>query len=68
MSPTFRSSAASVPQSMASVAPAPSSSGGVADSERVLATLLGNLEGMVYRCRDDANWTMEFVSNNSADV
>ena len=32
------------------------------DTARMLKTLLGNLEGMVYRCRDDDSWTMEFVS------
>jgi diguanylate cyclase (GGDEF)-like protein/PAS domain S-box-containing protein len=34
-----------------------------ADTERMLALLLGNLEGMVYRCRVDPQWTMEFVSD-----
>jgi PAS domain S-box-containing protein len=38
------------------------------ESERRLSTLMSNLPGMAYRCRNDRNWTMEFVSRGSFEV
>jgi len=32
------------------------------ETARMLETLLTNLDGMVYRCRDDQHWTMELIS------
>lgn len=37
----------------------------VSESERRLATLMANLPGMAYRCANDPDWTMEFVSEGS---
>jgi diguanylate cyclase (GGDEF)-like protein/PAS domain S-box-containing protein len=37
-------------------------------SHRTLETLINNLPGMVYRCRNNPDWTMEFVSRGAGDL
>ena len=37
-------------------------------NRRSLTTLLSNIPGMIYRCKNDKNWSLEFVSDGSIDV
>lgn len=38
------------------------------ESDRQQATLISNLPGFVYRCANDQNWTMEFISEGCESV
>jgi len=38
------------------------------DSEERYRTMIGNLPGFVYRCQNDRDWTMSFVSDGCRDI
>ena len=40
----------------------------LSESERRLSTLMSNLPGVVYRCLNDKDWTMEFISEGCRDL
>ena len=52
----------------ASVQARQASEGLLQESQRSLQSLIGNLPGMAYRCRNDVDWTMEFVSDGCEDL
>ncbi|MBS0149843.1 MAG: PAS domain S-box protein [Nitrospira sp.] len=38
------------------------------ESQRQLSTLMSNLPGFVYRCRNDRNWTFDYLSEGVSDL
>lgn len=38
------------------------------ESQRALETLMANLPGMAYRCKNDIDWSMDFISEGSIDI
>ncbi len=40
----------------------------VKESERTYRTLINNLPGFVYRCLNDENWTMEYISGGCEEI
>lgn len=38
------------------------------EKEKQLSNLIGNLKGIVYRCKNDANWTMSFLSEGIQEI
>ena len=38
------------------------------ETERQLSTLMSNLPGMAYRCKNDSDWTMKFVSEGCYEL
>lgn len=40
----------------------------ILENERKLQTLISNLPGMAYRCKNDKDWTMEYISEGCFEI
>ncbi len=40
----------------------------IEESEEKFRTLVANIPGVVYRCNNDVNWTMNYISNNIVEL
>jgi diguanylate cyclase (GGDEF)-like protein/PAS domain S-box-containing protein len=40
----------------------------IRESQRRLSTLINNLPGIAYRCKNDLNWTMEYISEGCIEI
>jgi PAS domain S-box-containing protein len=38
------------------------------ENQKMLSTLISNLPGIAYRCKNDENWTMEFISDGCKEL
>jgi PAS domain S-box-containing protein len=38
------------------------------ENQKKLKTLIGNLKGVAYRCKNDKDWTMQFISNGIKEL
>ena len=38
------------------------------ETQRTLANLIVNLPGFIYRCRDDENWTVDYISDGCKEI
>ena len=42
--------------------------GRLQENRRMLTTLIDNLPGLVYRCKNDPDWTMEYMSEDTTNI
>ena len=54
--------------SLLRVSKIPNENNAIKNPGRTLSTLIGNLPGIVYRCANDSNWTMEYINGDCLNL